>query len=48
MPITAFNSFADGLEANQRSREHFITSTSLDDDRLWIPYEWCLGPTLLF
>src|SRR5437763_1750243 len=25
MPITAFNSFTDGLEANRRSREHFIT-----------------------
>jgi 2,4'-dihydroxyacetophenone dioxygenase len=38
MPISAFSSFADGLEANQRSREHFITNTDLNDDRLWVPY----------
>ena len=38
MPITAFNSFTDGLKPNQRNREHFITNTSLDDDRLWVPY----------
>ncbi len=38
MPITAFNSFTDGLDANRRSREHFITNTNLEDDRLWVPY----------
>src|SRR5262249_17344236 len=38
MPISAFNSFTDGLEPNQRSREQFITKTNLSDDRLWIPY----------
>jgi len=38
MPITAFSNFTDGLEPNQRSREHFITNTNLDDDRLWVPY----------
>jgi hypothetical protein len=38
MPITAFNSFTDGLAPNQRNREHFITNTNLDDDRLWVPY----------
>src|ERR1700757_4014268 len=38
MPITAFNSFTDGLEPGQRSRDHFITNTSLSDDRLWVPY----------
>ena len=38
MPITAFNSFADGLEPSRRSREHFITNTKLDDERLWVPY----------
>jgi 2,4'-dihydroxyacetophenone dioxygenase len=38
MPITAFNSFTDGLDPNRRSREHFITNTSLEDDRLWVPY----------
>src|SRR5437879_10916808 len=38
MPITAFNSHADGLEPRQRSREHFITNLDLDDDRLWVPY----------
>ena len=38
MPITAFNSHADGLEPSQRSREHFITDVNLDDDRLWVPY----------
>jgi quercetin dioxygenase-like cupin family protein len=38
MPITTFNSFTDGLKPNQRSREHFISDTNLDDDRLWVPY----------
>jgi hypothetical protein len=38
MPITAFSSFSDGLQPNQRSREHFITSTNLDDENLWVPY----------
>jgi 2,4'-dihydroxyacetophenone dioxygenase len=38
MPITAFNSHTDGLDPTRRSREHFITSTKLDDDRLWAPY----------
>src|SRR5437660_3079451 len=38
MPITAFNSFTDGLDPNQRSREHFITNINLEDDRLWVPY----------
>ncbi len=38
MPITAFNSFTDGIEPNRRSREHFITNTKLEDDRLWVPY----------
>jgi hypothetical protein len=32
MPITAFNSFTDGLDPNRRSREHFIANTNLDDD----------------
>ncbi len=38
MPITAFNSFTDGLEPDQRSRGHFITNLNLEDDRLWVPY----------
>ena len=38
MPISAFNSFTDGLDPNRRSREHFITNTKLEDDRLWVPY----------
>jgi len=38
MPITAFSSFADGLDPNRRSREHFITNINVDDDRLWVPY----------
>ena len=38
MPIVAFNSHTDGLAANLRSREHFITNIDLDDDRLWVPY----------
>jgi len=25
MPITTFNSFTDGLDPNQKSREHFVT-----------------------
>jgi 2,4'-dihydroxyacetophenone dioxygenase len=38
MPINAFNSFTDGLEPNQRSREHFIANINLEDDHLWVPY----------
>ena len=38
MPITTFSSFTDGLDPIRRSRERFITNTSLDDDRLWVPY----------
>src|SRR5687768_17785018 len=38
MPITAFNSFTDGLDPNRRSREHFIANLDLEDDRLWVPY----------
>src|SRR5437773_12415904 len=38
MPITAFNSFTDGLDPNRRSREHFITNVNLEDERLWVPY----------
>ena len=38
MPIASFSSFTDGLERDQRSRDHFITNINLEDDRLWIPY----------
>jgi 2,4'-dihydroxyacetophenone dioxygenase len=38
MPVTAFSNFTDGLDPNRRSREHFITNTNLEDDRLWVPY----------
>jgi len=38
MPITAFNSFTDGLESNQRNRGHFVATTNVDDDRCWVPY----------
>jgi hypothetical protein len=38
MPITAFNSFTDGLDPSRRSREHFIANINLDADRLWVPY----------
>ncbi len=38
MPITAFNSFTDGLAPIQRSREHFIANINVEDERLWVPY----------
>ena len=38
MPITAFNSFSDGLDPSRRSREHFVTSINMEDDRRWVPY----------
>lgn len=38
MPITSFNSFADGLDPARRNREHFITSVEVDDERRWVPY----------
>src|SRR2546426_177987 len=38
MPTTAFNSFTDRLDSNQRSREHFIANINVDDNRRWVPY----------
>ena len=38
MPIASFSSFTDGLERDQRSRDHFVTNTNLENDRLWVPY----------
>jgi hypothetical protein len=38
VPITAFNSETDGLDPNQRSREHFVVNTNLDDHGPWVPY----------
>jgi hypothetical protein len=38
MPVTAFNSFTDGLESSSRSREHFVTNIDLDEGRHWVPY----------
>jgi quercetin dioxygenase-like cupin family protein len=38
VPITAFNSFTDGLDANRRSREHFVASIDLGDSPRWVPY----------
>ena len=38
LPITAFNSFSDGLAPNQRSREHFIANIDLEDGPHWVPY----------
>ena len=38
MPITAFNSFTDGLDSSTRHRGHFIANVDVDDDRRWIPY----------
>jgi hypothetical protein len=43
LPITSFNSFTDGLDANRRSREHFVTNINVDDGHHWLPYadgEW--------
>jgi hypothetical protein len=38
MPITAFESFTNGLDSTQRSREHFIANIDVEDDRRWVPY----------
>ena len=38
MPIAAFNSVTDGLDANRRNRDHFVANINVDDDRLWVPY----------
>jgi quercetin dioxygenase-like cupin family protein len=38
MPISAFNSVADGLDPALRSREHFIADTNLADNGPWVPY----------
>ena len=38
MPITAFSSFTDGLEACQRNRGHFVANIDVNDQRRWVPY----------
>ncbi len=38
MAITTFSSFTDGLDPTQRSREHFIANTKLEDGPHWVPY----------
>ena len=38
MPITSFPGFDDGLAPESRSRDHFLTTLDLEDDRLWVPY----------
>ena len=38
MPITAFASFTNGLDQGRRRRDHFVTNTDLENDRLWVPY----------
>src|SRR5262245_10692788 len=38
MAISKFSSFRNGLESNQRSREHFIAQIDGENDRLWVPY----------
>jgi quercetin dioxygenase-like cupin family protein len=38
MPITSFPGFDDGLAAESRSRDHFLTTLDFEDDRLWVPY----------
>jgi hypothetical protein len=38
MPIVAFDSFTDGLDAKQRSREHFVANINVEDTRRWVPY----------
>jgi hypothetical protein len=43
MPITAFNSFADGLETGNRQREHFIANINVEDGRHWIPMPTAYG-----
>ena len=38
MPIASFSSFADGLDRDEGSRDHFISNINLEDDRLWVPH----------
>src|SRR3954463_7563511 len=39
MPITAFNSFTDGLDPNRRQRDHFVANIKVNDDGpQWVPY----------
>jgi hypothetical protein len=38
MPITAFESFTDGLDSSQRRRGHFVANIDIDDNRRWVPY----------
>jgi 2,4'-dihydroxyacetophenone dioxygenase len=38
LPITAFSSFTDGINPNQRNREHFVANINLTDGRHWVPY----------
>ena len=34
MPTANFSSFSDGLDRDQRSRDHFIANTNLENGRL--------------
>jgi hypothetical protein len=36
VPITAFSSFTDGLDAPQRDRGHFVANLDVDDQRRWV------------
>ncbi len=38
MPITAFNSFTDGLDPERRGRGHFIANIKLEEGPHWLPY----------
>ena len=38
MPITAFESFSDGLDSSQRNRGHFVSDIDIDDERRWVPF----------
>ena len=46
MPITAFNSFTDGLDPNRRSREHFVTNINLEDGVAGFPMPMVSGSSL--
>ncbi len=38
MPKATFSHFTDGLNPEQRNRDHFIAELDTEDEKLWVPY----------
>lgn len=38
MPIQTFSSASDGLEPDQRDRDHYVADIDAENESLWVPY----------